>query len=71
MAEGILEVSPDGRVVYANPAAIWLINLPENKLLGSKFTDVLQEADRVRIKDHLRSIGSQQRIMTEEVTDHK
>ena len=68
MAEGILEVSPDGRVVYANPAAIWLINLPENKLLGSKFTDVLQEADRVRIKDHLRSIGSQQRIMTEEVS---
>ena len=68
MAEGILEVSPDGRVVYANPAAIWLINLPENKLLGSKFTDVLQEADRVRIKDHFRSIGSQQRIMTEEVS---
>jgi PAS domain S-box-containing protein len=68
MAEGILEVTPDGRIVYVNPPAISLINLPENKLLGSNFTDVLQEADRIRIRDHLGSMGSQQRIMNEEIS---
>jgi two-component system cell cycle sensor histidine kinase/response regulator CckA len=68
MAEGILEITPEGRIVYANPAAISLINLPENKLLGSNFTDVLQEADRLRIKDHLRAMGIQPQIMTKEVS---
>ena len=68
MAEGILEITPEGRIVYANPAAISLINLPENKLLGSNFTDVLQETDRLRIKDHLGAMGIQPQIMTEEVS---
>lgn len=68
MAEGILEITPEGRIVYANPAAISLINLPENKLLGSNFTDVLQEADRLRIKDHLGARGIQPQIMTKEVS---
>ena len=68
MAEGILEITPEGRIVYANPASISLINLPENKLLGSNFTDVLQEVDRLRIKDHLGSMGIQHQIMTEEVS---
>jgi len=68
MAEGILEITPEGRIVYANPAAISLINLPENKLLGSNFTDVLQEADRLRIKDHLGAMGIQLQIMTKEVS---
>jgi len=68
MAEGILEITPEGRIVYANPAAIPLINLPENKLLGSNFTDVLQEADRLRIKDHLGAMGLQPQIMTKEVS---
>ncbi len=68
MAEGILEITPEGRIVYANPAAISLINLPENKLLGSNFTDVLQEADRLRIKDHLGAMGIQPQIMTKEVS---
>jgi PAS domain S-box-containing protein len=68
MAEGILEITPEGRIVYTNPAAISLIDLPENKLLGSNFTDVLQEADRLRIKDHLGAMGIQPQIMTEEVS---
>ena len=55
MAEGILEITPEGRIVYVNPAVISLINLPENKLLGSNFTDLFQETDRQRIK---RSPGS-------------
>jgi two-component system cell cycle sensor histidine kinase/response regulator CckA len=67
MAEGILEITPEGRIVYANPGAVSLVNLPENKLLGSNFTDLLQEADRLRIKDYLRAMGIQPHIMTEEV----
>jgi PAS domain S-box-containing protein len=68
MAEGILEITPEGRIVYANPAAILLINLPENELLGSNFADLLQEADRLKIKDHLGAMGTQPQIMTEEVS---
>jgi two-component system cell cycle sensor histidine kinase/response regulator CckA len=68
MAEGILEITPEGRMVYANPGAVSLINLPENKLLGSNFTDLLQEADRLIIKDYLRAMGIQPQIMTEEVS---
>jgi len=68
MAEGILEITPDGRIVYANPAATWLTGLPENKLLGSNFIDLLQEADRLRIKDRLQAMGIQPQIMTEEVS---
>jgi PAS domain S-box-containing protein len=68
MAEGILETTPEGRIVYANPAAISLINLPENKLLSSNFTDMLQDADRLTIKNRLGSMEIQQRIMTEEVS---
>jgi len=68
MSEGILEITSDGRIVYANPSAISLINLPENKVLGSNFTDLLQEADRPRVQDLLRAMGSQPQIMAEEVS---
>ncbi len=56
MTEGILEITPEARIVYANPMAISLFNKPEDQLLASDFTDLFQELDRQRIKDHLFTI---------------
>ena len=38
-----MELSKNGRIVYANPAAISLIDRPETKLLGSHFTESFAE----------------------------
>lgn len=53
MAEGILEMTLDGKIVYANPKAISLINKTEDQLLSSDFIDLFLESDRHRIKDQL------------------
>ena len=43
MSEGILELTKTGRIVYANPAALCIIGLPEEKLLASRFEDIFTE----------------------------
>jgi PAS domain S-box-containing protein len=53
MAEGILEITPEGKIVYTNPKAISLINRTEDQLLSSDFTDLFLEPDRQRIKEPL------------------
>ncbi len=53
MAEGILETTPEGKIVYTNPKAISLINRTEDRLLSSDFTDLFHESDRQSIKDPL------------------
>ena len=68
MAEGVLEITPEGRIVYVNPAVISLINQPENKLLGSNFTDLFQETDRQRIKSYLAAMDTQPQTLDEEVS---
>jgi len=68
MAEGILEITPEGRIVYVNPAVISLINLPENKLLGSNLTDLFQETDCQRIKSYLAAMDTQPQTVNEEVS---
>jgi len=56
MAEGILEITPEGKIVYTNPKAISLIHRTEDQLLSSDFTDLFHESDRQRIKDPLMEI---------------
>jgi PAS domain S-box-containing protein len=68
MEEGVLEITPEGRIVYVNPAVISLINLPENKLLGSNFTDLFQETDRQRMKSYLATMDTQPQTLDEEVS---
>jgi PAS domain S-box-containing protein len=57
MSEGILELTPEGKIIYANPRAILLTGTPEEKLLGSHFTQLFHEAHRKRIEDQLAAIG--------------
>jgi two-component system cell cycle sensor histidine kinase/response regulator CckA len=63
MAEGILETTPEGRIVYANPAAISLITIPEDKLLGSTLTALLPKKDRQSIEDLLISTETQPHLV--------
>ncbi len=49
MEEGILEITDGWRVVYANPAAIAIIGRPEEAVLASNFSDLLDAKDRQRI----------------------
>ncbi len=40
MSEGILEFAANRKVVFANPAALALVGIPEEILLGSEFTEI-------------------------------
>ncbi|MDZ7697908.1 MAG: HD domain-containing phosphohydrolase [Deltaproteobacteria bacterium] len=57
MSEGILELTADRRVVYANESALDLIGNPEEDLLGSHFEDLFSGEDRRRVEEVLRSVS--------------
>jgi len=48
--EGILELAPDGRVVYANPGAAFLMRLSEEEMLARPFPDLFQKEDQRRVR---------------------
>ncbi len=50
MSEGILEVTGDGDVTYANAMAISLLGISEQHLLGSQILTLFAKADRDRIQ---------------------
>jgi len=64
MAEGILEITPEGRIVYANSTAISLINIPEDQLLATDFIELLNKSDRQRIKEQLMAILTHPQTIT-------
>jgi len=67
MSEGILEITIEAYIiVYANQAAISLIGIPEEELLGSNFTESFCEADRKVIKNHLEAMGDTPWTTTED-----
>lgn len=56
MSEGILELTLEREIVYANTMAIFLSGISEEKLLVSDFTGLFHETDRKRIKNLLKVI---------------
>ncbi|MDQ1331651.1 MAG: Histidine kinase, partial [Thermodesulfobacteriota bacterium] len=50
MSDGILEIT-DGRIVYANPSALNLTMISEEKLLGTYFSDLFRKGDRSYIEN--------------------
>jgi len=61
--EGILELTLDAKVFYANPTASSLIGIPEEKLLSANFINIFQESDRERISELLEAtVDSPQKI---------
>ncbi|RPJ04528.1 MAG: response regulator, partial [Deltaproteobacteria bacterium] len=67
MSEGILEINSEARIVYANPSAITIIGMAEEKLLSTPLIELFDEPDRQRIH-HLftRSAFSPQTILDDD-----
>jgi len=66
MTEGIVEMNPEGKVIFANPAAVALIGLPEENLLASSFLELIQEQDRKRAEEFLANQDTWSRAKAEE-----
>jgi PAS domain S-box-containing protein len=58
MSEGILEINPEARIVYANPSAITIIGILEEKLLATNFIELFNEPDRPKINHLLTTLDS-------------
>jgi len=56
ISDAIIELAPEGRIIFANSAAVSLMGLSEEELLGSKFTELINEGDRKGIEDFLTRI---------------
>jgi len=53
MSEGLLEFAPNFNIVYANPAALALTGISEEKLLGSNLLDLFPPSLKKNIKDKI------------------
>jgi PAS domain S-box-containing protein len=53
ICEGIIELTPDGKIVYANPFATSLLGVTEEALLGSPFVEVFENEHRKRVSEVL------------------
>jgi PAS domain S-box-containing protein len=53
IAEGIIELTMDGEIVYANPTAVGFFDIPEVQLLGGRFAALFSGEDHTRIEDRL------------------
>ena len=66
LAEGILEITPEGRVVYANPTAVELSGVTEDNLLASHVADLFSGEDRAKFREILDQVLSTSRVLAEE-----
>jgi PAS domain S-box-containing protein len=66
MVEGFLETTPEGNVVYANPASISIIGQSEETLLASNFLDLFRGEEREKVGILFRSAGDLPRSTPED-----
>ncbi len=57
MAEGFIELTEDGRIVYINQVAVNIIGRPEEKLLASDFLDIFNRDQKTELSELLINIG--------------
>jgi len=62
--EGIIEITSDGRILYANATALSFFNISEEFLLGSNFAELFAGDDRQRVLKLLRETGEQSKTIT-------
>ncbi len=55
LAEGILELTPDEKIVFANPSAVRALGATEEELLGTSLTDHFHQPYVQKLKDLLRN----------------
>lgn len=66
MSEGILEVTAEQRIVYANLTASSITGIPEEELLQRKFFDLFTPFDREKVKGLLETVGSRPQTIIED-----
>ncbi|MBL7205815.1 MAG: diguanylate cyclase [Desulfobacteraceae bacterium] len=64
ISEGVLEITSDGIIVYANPFALSLIRIPEEELLGSYFIELFAGDDRQRVSKLMKAKGKRPKGIT-------
>ena len=63
VSDGIIELAPEGRIIFANPAAVSLMGASEEALLGATFVKLTHGRDRQRIEKLLSKIdGGSERV---------
>lgn len=68
MSEGIFEIANGDKIVYVNPAAMYLAEQAEEKLLAKSLYDLFAEENRARIIELVESVvTTRERIQGEEV----
>ncbi len=67
MSEGILEITRDSKIVYANHRALSILNLPEELLLSTNLLQLFAEHDRERIKELLEHPSDPSYMISEDV----
>ncbi|RJQ51866.1 MAG: response regulator [Desulfobacteraceae bacterium] len=66
IAEGIFELSLDGRIIYVNPTAVQMGGGSEEKLLSSIFADHFEDFHRERVKRVLEKMDLSPATISEE-----
>ena len=67
MSEGIVEISADKRVIYANPAALSIIGVPEEKLLASPIVEVFPHEYRRMVLELISSTDGSPSSITKDI----
>ncbi len=71
MREGVLEITSDGRIVFANKVACRLAGLPEEKLLGRDLLTLFINEDRAHIRSRLNDSMTADKSAEEETLNLK
>ena len=66
ISDGVLEITSEGRIVYANSVALSIIEIPEERLLGFHFIDLFADDDHHRVAELMKPSGDRPQITTEE-----
>jgi len=59
LSEGILEITPGGRIVYANPTAISLTGIPEERLLASSVLALFDAKDKLLVREMIDRVAAE------------
>ncbi|MGA7876068.1 MAG: response regulator [Desulfoferrobacter sp.] len=66
IAEGIIELSHEGRIVYCNPTTRAIVGIPEEELLGSWFYELFAQNDQKRVKSMLERMDNDEQVVAED-----
>lgn len=66
IAEGIVELNSEHRIIYANPTAKAIIGMTDEKLLGEQFPRLFEAVDQKVVKQKLLELDNISSVITED-----